>query len=219
MTPQVVYFPIRGRAEPIRLALEHLGIQYEEVTVDYAEMKKDLVKYPFGQCPRYVDEDGDLSQSTTIMRHLGRKHGLVGSSLADAARIDMLADGVEDLKRKYLSLIYSDNLAEAAKAAYWSAHLDLTTTGQRNGGAHFAYLAGLVASYGADWDVGSQVSIADILLFDIVDLHQRAFGEDKFQQTYPQLAAVKDRVAALPGVAAYLDSPRRLEKVNNNGLG
>lgn len=32
--------------------------------------------------------------------HIGRKHGMLGGSDADAARIDMIVDGVEDLKRK-----------------------------------------------------------------------------------------------------------------------
>jgi glutathione S-transferase len=47
-----------------------------------------------------VDEDGSVCQSNAILRHIGRKHGLMGASLADAAAIDMLVDGVEDLKRK-----------------------------------------------------------------------------------------------------------------------
>lgn len=36
---------------------------------------------------------------------------------------------------------------------------------------------------------------------------------------HPELVVLHDRVAALPGVKAYLESPLRLEKVNNNGLG
>lgn len=220
MTPTVFYFPIRGRAEPIRLALVAMGIEYEEQAVDYGEMKSALEKYPFAQCPRFVDEDGDISQSNTILRHIGRKHGLYGKGLKEAAEIDMLADGVEDIKRKYLSLIYTDQLAEEAKAAYWTAHFDPATTGGRNGGAHFAYLSHLVAKCGSGgWAVGGALSIADILLFDIVDVHQRAFGEDKFAAAYPNLAAVYKQVEAIPGVKAYLESPGRMAKVNNNGLG
>ena len=250
----------------------------------------------------------------------GRKHGLYGKGLKEAAEIDMLADGVEDIKRKvtpsavqapaqptpavrdlywlpalmlqtaapccccyslplliamllqYLSLIYTDQLvsvgcaavgcctrhcgpfrwcccctslcrsaapvlldltfsplhaidtrrvqAEEAKAAYWTAHFDPATTGGRNGGAHFAYLSHLVAKCGSGgWAVGGALSIADILLFDIVDVHQRAFGEDKFAAAYPNLAAVYKQVEAIPGVKAYLESPGRMVKVNNNGLG
>ncbi|KAL4443462.1 hypothetical protein ABPG75_011199 [Micractinium tetrahymenae] len=220
MKPQLYYFAIRGRGEPARLALAALDIEWEECGVDYQLMKSDLTQFPFTQCPRYVDEDGDISQSNTIMRHLGRKHGLYGSGLAEAARIDMLADGVEDLKRKYLALIYQDQLSDEAKKSYWSAHIDpASATGSRNGGAHFTYLAKLVERYGAEgWAVGGKMSIADVLLFDLTDVHTRAFGAE-FGSAYPELAAHHAKVAAVPGIKAYLGSSRQFDKVNNNGLG
>lgn len=43
-------------------------------------------------------------QSNTIVRHLGRRHGLYGGSRAEAAAIDQLLDGVEDLRRKVTNL-------------------------------------------------------------------------------------------------------------------
>lgn len=51
-TPVIHYFPLRGRAEVMRLALKLVGVEYQEVMVDRAEMKSDLSIYPFGQCPR-----------------------------------------------------------------------------------------------------------------------------------------------------------------------
>ncbi|KAL4422233.1 hypothetical protein ABPG77_009708 [Micractinium sp. CCAP 211/92] len=220
MKPQLYYFAIRGRGEPIRLALAALNIEWEECGVDYPLMKSDLQQFPFTQCPRFVDEDGNIAQSNTIMRHLGRKHGLYGDSLAEAARIDMLADGVEDIKRKYLSLIYQDQLLDEAKKAYWSAHIDpASATGGRNSGAHFAYLAKLMEQYGAEgWAVGGKMSIADVLVYELTDLHIRAFGSE-FGSTYPLLEAHHAKLAAVPGIKAYLGSSRQFDKVNNNGLG
>ena len=72
--------------------------------------------------------------------------------------------------------------------------------------------------YGGAFSVGDALTIADIELFDLMDLHERILG-DKVQAAYPKLAAVAKAVAAVPGVAAYLASPLRLEKVNGNGLG
>ena len=51
-TPVIHYFPLRGRAEVMRLALKLVGVEYQEVMVDRAQMKSDLSTYPFGQCPR-----------------------------------------------------------------------------------------------------------------------------------------------------------------------
>lgn len=36
---------------------------------------------------------------------------------------------------------------------------------------------------------------------------------------YPLLVAHHGRIAGLPGIAEYLASPARLDKVNNNNLG
>lgn len=52
----------------------------------------------------------------------------------------------------------------------------------------------------------------------IFHLRQRIYPTE-FAAAYPDLAAHQAKVAAVPGIAAYLASPLRLPKVNNNGLG
>ena len=49
---QLFYPPVRGRGEVIRLALHQAGVDYEELSVDRAQMKTDLDAFPFGQVPR-----------------------------------------------------------------------------------------------------------------------------------------------------------------------
>eukprot|EP01043_Picozoa_sp_COSAG02_P002179 COSAG02_NODE_49_length_45106_cov_298.436177_36_plen_115_part_00 len=51
--------------------------------------------------------DGDIAvlQSLAILRHVGRKLGLYGKSNADAARIDSLLDGLEDMRNKTRALV------------------------------------------------------------------------------------------------------------------
>lgn len=77
---QLFYPPVRGRGEVIRLALHHLGVEYEELAVDRAQMKTDLDAFPFGQVPRW-GEGGSVAgnvawrratsgtSSTTAMSH------------------------------------------------------------------------------------------------------------------------------------------------------
>lgn len=50
--PVIHYFPIRGRAEVLRLAIVAGGDDFDTVDVNYTEQKADREKYPFGQCPR-----------------------------------------------------------------------------------------------------------------------------------------------------------------------
>ena len=49
--PIIYYFPIRGRAEPLRLALASQGVEFKEE--DGRESLKDLSKFQFGQARFY----------------------------------------------------------------------------------------------------------------------------------------------------------------------
>lgn len=168
--------------------------------------------------PRYTDDSVDLCQSNAILRHIGRKYNLYGGeSLSDQAHVDAILEGVEALRLKYGTLVYQAQLENEAKTAYISEHVDPSTKHGRNGGAHLAHLAALLGA--KEWMVGSGVTIADVAVFDIVDLHMRILGEEMKKWYGETLVAHHARVAALPGVAAYLASPLRLEKVNGNGLG
>lgn len=219
MKPILTYFPIRGRGEPIRLTLSALGIEFEDLAVDYSTMKTDRQSFPFGQCPRYQDEDVDMVQSNAIIRHLARKYNLYGSSLKDNASVDMYIDGVESFVLMYLKLIYQELLSDEAKEEYWSTRLDPNNHIGRNGGCHFSFLVNLLEKYGSDgYAVGNALTMADIAVFNLVDLHLRLWPEE-LPATWPVLLAHHKKIASIPGIATYLSSTRRHEQVNGNKLG
>eukprot|EP00882_Tetradesmus_deserticola_P007431 GHRQ01007829.1.p1 GENE.GHRQ01007829.1~~GHRQ01007829.1.p1 ORF type:complete len:195 (+),score=76.13 GHRQ01007829.1:624-1208(+) len=174
------YFPLRGRAEVFKLMCAAQDIKYDVQDVDFAEMKSDRVKYPFGQCPRLVDGDVDICQSNAIIRHVARKHGMYGSGDAELAAVDQIIDGVESIRGVYLKLIYVDALKDEAKAAYTATHIAAEGSTGRNSGAHFAYLEGLLARNGggSGYIVGSALTAADLCVFDIVDLHLRILKQE-----------------------------------------
>ena len=64
-------------------------------------------------------------------------------------------------------MIYVDELAEEAKAAWWVAHCDPATASLRNGGAHFSYLEGLLKKNGTGFAVGGDLTVADILVREV----------------------------------------------------
>eukprot|EP01024_Parvocaulis_polyphysoides_P028037 TRINITY_DN25346_c0_g2_i6.p2 TRINITY_DN25346_c0_g2~~TRINITY_DN25346_c0_g2_i6.p2 ORF type:complete len:119 (+),score=22.11 TRINITY_DN25346_c0_g2_i6:102-458(+) len=117
-------------------------------------------------------------------------------------------------------LVYIDRLSDEAKEKYIETHINPSSQEGRNGGGHFFYLKQLLLQNndGKGFVVGDSLSVADIQLFDIVDLHVRIFG-DLIKQTYPELLAHFDRVAAIPEIKSYLDGPLRLEQANNYNLG
>lgn len=91
------YWMIRGRAEPIRLALSLAGQSWNEVEVDEAEMKAKAGSeaFPFGQCPileeiveRNPSDVKRIPQMDGILRRLGRRYGFYNGSEDDLTNID-----------------------------------------------------------------------------------------------------------------------------------
>ncbi|KIY98213.1 flagellar associated protein [Monoraphidium neglectum] len=233
----IYYFPMQGRAEVIKLLCAYAGEKFEAVVHSYEEQKSNLDAFPFGQAPRLVDGDVDLVQSNACVRHLARKFRLYGASEAEMAKlvpqvaagegggrgpdspeqVDMIMDGVEDLRNKYTALIY----AAEAKAAFWAKHCDKAAPlTQPNDGAHARYLARLLTKAGGEWFVGGGVTAADLAVYDVIHLLMRpALFPEEFRAAYPKLADHHDRVEALKGVKEYLAGPDRQAKINYNGLG
>eukprot|EP00198_Chlamydomonas_reinhardtii_P011790 XP_001701127.1 flagellar associated protein [Chlamydomonas reinhardtii] len=216
--PVIHYFPIRGRAKVLRLAIVAGGDDFDVVDVNYQEQKSDREKYPFGQCPRLVDGDLNIVQSNTIARYLARKYKLQGKDETEMVAVDEIMEGVESLRVKYVNLIYNDKLEEAAKDLYWKTYFDKTTSEGRNGGAHMVYLANFLAKNGGKHTVGAGLTIADLCLWEILDLHLRIF-EDAIKKEYPELVVFHDHIASQPGIKEYLASPKRLAAPNANTLG
>lgn len=73
-----------------------------------------------------------------------------------------------------MPLIYQDKLSDEAKAKYFTKHLDAATADTRNGGAHFLFLDKLAHRLKQDehqpFLLSSHPNIADIQIFDIIDL-------------------------------------------------
>lgn len=75
-----IYFPIRGRAEADRIALNLAGVKYIEENVHkdkWVDEKKKLLAdglLPFGQIPILEHKGKALVESMTILRYIGREY-------------------------------------------------------------------------------------------------------------------------------------------------
>jgi glutathione S-transferase len=91
-----------------------------------------------------------------------------------------LLTALQAIRAKYIPLIYDAELKEPAKTQYWQTHGTRDSASGDSGGAHFAYLDGLLArnNGGSGYFVGGSLTAADLCLFQIVDLHQRIYKEE-----------------------------------------
>ena len=85
------------------MILKYLDVDHEDIVYDnttretWMKETKPNLGLDFPNLPYYKDGNLKLSQSLTIMRHLGRKYGLYGNSEEEIATIDMLLDFSRDL--------------------------------------------------------------------------------------------------------------------------
>ncbi|KAG3110488.1 hypothetical protein PI125_g9982 [Phytophthora idaei] len=86
---KLTYFPVAGRAEPIRLAFFVGGIDFEDVRLSFDEFEKVKSELPFNQLP-VLEVDGEsVSQSLAILRYAGSLAGLYPTTnLLAASHVD-----------------------------------------------------------------------------------------------------------------------------------
>ncbi|XP_077310925.1 glutathione S-transferase P 1-like isoform X2 [Lithobates pipiens] len=197
---RITYFPIRARAEPIRLLLADQGASWTEDEVQLndwwagkCELKKTAV---FGQLPQFQDGDFVLYQSNTILRYLGSKFGIAGSNNQENAFIDMVNDGVEDLRQKYSRLIFIEY--DTGKEKYLK---DLP-----NQLSPFERILSNNAN-GTKFVVGDKISYADYNLLDMLHCHLDL--DPKCLASFPLLSAYIQCLATRLKLSTYLKSEKR----------
>jgi glutathione S-transferase len=220
---ELFYWPgIQGRGEFVRLALEQGGARYVDVAREGggASAVRAVLDArgpwlaPLG--PPVLSHGRTLvAHTAAILQYLGPRLGLVPRDEASRLRAHQLQLTITDLVAEAhathhpiaVSLYYEQQRREAARnaAAFVGERIPM----------YLAYLDAALDSNRAGrgrWLVGRGPSYPDLSVFQVVDGLRYAFPNAMRRQErrFPRLGALHDAVAALPRVAAYLASPRRL---------
>jgi glutathione S-transferase len=233
MTYELHYWPtIQGRGEFIRLALEAAGAPYVDVargpeaagqgmgpTMRYLE-DKSVEHPPFA--PPFLKHGAVLvGQTAAILQYLAPQLKLVARN--EQSRVwtnqiqltiaDMVAEAHDTHHPLGADLYYEDQKPEALRRAQ-------------------AFCAGRMPKFmqwfeqiiernpaGSRHLVGGRLSYADLSLFQLVEGLRYAFPKaaERVLHETPKVVQLRDRVAALPRIAAYLQSDRRIA-FNEEGI-
>ncbi|XP_077080412.1 glutathione S-transferase P-like [Siphateles boraxobius] len=201
----LTYFAVKGRCGALKMMLADYGQQLKENLVTFDEWTKGDIKAScvFGQLPKFQDGDLVLYQSNAMLRHLGRKHGAYGKNDCEASLIDMMNDSVEDLRLKYIKLIYQEY--ETGKEAFIK---DLAN--------HLKPFETILAKNKSGFLVGDQISFADYNLFDLL-LNLKVLSSTCLD-SFPALKSFVDKTSARPKVKALLEN-EDFKKMPINGNG
>jgi glutathione S-transferase len=198
--PQLTYFEIRGRAEPIRLLLEEAGVVYDDVQISQDEWPKRKPSMPFGQVPMYREGDLELVQSHAILRHLARKHGLDGRDERQRVRCDIAIEAFRDIGDRMGAVFgaLGSNRADHQKAFVEDELPERLAALERFYDSNPA---------GPPFWVGEALTVADILAFNFIEGFEAAFP-DSLRST-PHLREFSQQFAGRPRIQAYFQSDRR----------
>ena len=229
-TYELFYWPgIQGRGEFPRLVLEAAGADY----VDLARVPESegggiaalrAILEDTGQTPGFAVpmlRHGALviSQSPNLCRYLGERHALAPEDEAGrlhAMQLQLtvadLVDETHDTHHPISSAQYYEEQREAAKAR--AAHFREARMPK-----YLGFFERALAQNGGRYLVGEAASYVDLSVFQVVRGLAYAFPERfaAVAEDTPGLVALANRVEALPRVAAYLASDRRLP-FNEMGL-
>jgi len=196
--PVITYFPIRGRAEPIRLMLEELDIKYRDNPVVVADWQSLKPQMPFGKIPMFEDGDYTIHESHAIYRYLARKYDLYGDSESERIQCDMLEHVLGDAVEAFSRLVWSSHFEQQRQS-----FIDKQTRFTLNN------LETYLASSSRDKDcwVGSRLTYIDFLGWTYLD-NIRALARGIVNE-YPILAHLKGSFENKPKIQAYLQSDRR----------
>lgn len=223
MAYELFYWPnIQGRGEFVRLALEEAGQAYADVArgpggVDLlmAALKEGLTP---SFAPPFLRADGmTIGQTAAILMVLGERHRLAPQDTAGRLWTHQLQLTLADLVNEAhdthhpvgTSLYYEDQQEEARRRAgeFTVARIPKFFT-------YFGHVLGE-----QDYLLGAEPTYADLSLFQVLEGLAYAFPKATggALKKHPNLAALRQRVAERPRIAAYLKSPRRIP-FNEEGI-
>ena len=196
---KLTYFDFDGgRGEPIRLAFHIGGIGFEDVRLKGPEFREVQPSFRFHALPVLEIDGQQITQSNSILRHVGKLAGLYPTDDLQALCCDETMDAVEDLSHAIGKTFFlkGDEMKQARE--------DLV---KGRLATYIKGLDGLLARGGGQYFADGRVTVADLKVF--VETRNLAKGTldhvptDIVETLAPALAEHRDRIANEPRVVAY----------------
>ncbi|XP_028401271.1 hematopoietic prostaglandin D synthase-like [Dendronephthya gigantea] len=116
---KLTYFPLRARAEPIRIILTLAGADWEDNRNmnddDLAALNEQGV-CPYGLLPILEFDGVVLAQSMAILRYLAREYGFLPETSLEIAIADSIVDQIQDCVLKVIKMWFTKDASEKSKA-------------------------------------------------------------------------------------------------------
>ena len=198
---KLTYFDIDGgRGEPIRIAFNAAGIDFDDHRISFDEFMKTRGDMRF-ECAPVLEIDGvAVTQSNAMLRYVGKMAGLYPNDDLQALYCDEAMGAIEDLLHQVVATfgMQGDEL-KSAREKLTDGWLTIFVKG----------LAQLLARGGGEYFADNRLTVADLKVFMQVRLLRSGTLDhvptDLVDRLAPSLVAHEMRIANDPVVAAYYE--------------
>ncbi|XP_076469678.1 uncharacterized protein LOC143300008 [Babylonia areolata] len=193
---QLYYFPVRGRAEPIRMTLAAAGKKFDDVRLTGEQWAAQKDKSPYGQMPYLVYKGKTYGESKAIASFVARECGLAGKTTEDAMRVDEVFCLAGSLLEGIGKVHFEKDAA--AKEEKQKELMDVTIP------KYLRFFENMLAENKTGFFVGKEVTQADLSVYDITDTLLKQ--NPKMLDCCKEIQKMRKNVEANKTIKAYLDS-------------
>ncbi|KAI1712186.1 putative glutathione S-transferase gst-36 [Ditylenchus destructor] len=201
---KLYYFAGRGRAEHIRQLLKLANVKFEDVIIEqetWPTFKDDM---PLGQVPVLEVDGVKIGQSLAISRFIAHEYGLAGENALENARLDMIADLVQDATYsdgiKLWPMVLLGFIQVPDKEAYFKEKVRPSLDNYASLFEKFLVENGNQTLLGGD-----KVTWVDVLAAEFFSKFVD-FGEKDCLEAYPHIQNLIDRIHNLPAIRKHIDA-------------
>nr|KAG5699308.1 hypothetical protein BaRGS_004245 [Batillaria attramentaria] len=192
---KLVYFPVRARAEPLRMAFELSGKKYENVIIPSEKWAEEKANAPYGQLPYLVVKGKKYGESLALAGYVARECGLAGKTSEDAMRVTEVCSLIADLMTNMGKTQFE---TDEAKKAELQKQLVTETIPRFMG-----YFEKLLKENGSSgFFIGSALTLADLAAYDIVESLLKINAD--VLSAFPEVKKMRGKVEENPKMKAYL---------------
>ncbi|KAH9508180.1 Glutathione S-transferase 1 [Bulinus truncatus] len=191
---KLTYFNGRGRAEVSRLVLAVAGQKYEDVRLAGDQWAALKPKTPFGQLPVLEVDGKSFGQSLAIATYLAREFNLYGKTNLDGLKIDQVVQLCTDFQNAGSKAYYEKDEAKKAEL--------LKNLKEVEAPKYLGFFEKLLKENGSGYFVGSSLTLADLLVYDLVFNYQQRSAVNT--EGYPLLQAFYKKVDNHDKIKAYV---------------
>lgn len=212
--PVLGYWKIRGLAQPIRLMLGYAGVEFEDKIYEQEDgpsfsrdawlADKFKLGLDFPNLPYYFDGDVKLTQSSAIMRHIARKHDLMGKTDTEKDRCDLAGEQLNDFRMNFVKMCYGKYFGVDFKEKAPKYVKDLS-----------GILKPFEEFLGDNkWLAGANITWADFILWEMLDQH--LLLAPGCLDSLPKLKAYHQAFMEEPKIKEFLASDKCFKGPCNN---